>query len=390
MKIVFVSNFYNHHQSELAKNFFRLTNGEYYFIETEPIEKERTKMGWGEKVTPSYVKQSYTSAEDYKRCQSLIDLADVVIYGSAPESMIKNRLKSGKLTFKYSERMYKEGFKWYEQPLRFIKNNLRGWSKKNHYLLCASAYSYADFQKTFNFTDRAFKWGYFPAVKKYENIEKLIADKTPVSILWVARLIELKHPDVSIRIAKRLKQAGYKFRLSLIGNGELDGEIRELIKSEGVEDCVTMLGAMNPDEVRLYMEKSQIFLFTSDFNEGWGAVLNESMNSGCAVVASHAIGSVPYLIEDGKNGLIYKNGDLDDLYNKVKYLLDNTEKREEIGKNAYETLKTTWNAEVAAERFVNLVSKLYKGENIEDLYKNGPCDKAEILKNNWYKKNEYI
>lgn len=135
MKIVFASNFYNHHQSELAKNLFRLTNGEYYFIETEPIEEERTKMGWGENVTPSYVKQSYTSAENYNECQSLIDSADVVIYGSAPESMIKNRLKAGKLTFKYSERFYKEGFKWYEQPLRFIKNNLRGWNKNNHYLL---------------------------------------------------------------------------------------------------------------------------------------------------------------------------------------------------------------------------------------------------------------
>lgn len=51
---------------------------------------------------------------------------------------------------------------------------------------------------------------------------------------------------------------------------------------------------MKASEVRSYMEKADIYLFTSDFNEGWGAVLNESMNSGCAVVASHAIGSVPF------------------------------------------------------------------------------------------------
>ncbi len=50
-----------------------------------------------------------------------------------------------------------------------------------------------------------------------------------------------------------------------------------------------MLGAMSPDKVRAYMERADVFLFTSDFNEGWGAVLNESMNSGCAVVASHAM-----------------------------------------------------------------------------------------------------
>ena len=80
-----------------------------------------------------------------------------------------------------------------------------------------------------------------------------------------------------------------------------------MIREKKLEDCVHMLGAMSPDEVRKHMEQANIFLFTSDRNEGWGAVLNEAMNSGCAVVASHAIGSVPYLIKNGNNGYIYEN-----------------------------------------------------------------------------------
>ena len=83
-----------------------------------------------------------------------------------------------------------------------------------------------------------------------------------------------------------------------------------------------MLGAMPPEEVRRHMEKADIYLFTSDFNEGWGAVLNESMNSGCAVVASHAIGSVPFLIKNGENGLIYENGNQLDLEKQVLRLLE--------------------------------------------------------------------
>lgn len=385
MKFVFVSNFYNHHQSELSRTFYKLTNGSYYFIETAPIEEERTKMGWGQKELPDYVKKSYISESNRVECQNMIDTADVVIYGSAPEEMIQNRLTQGKLTFKYSERMYKCGFKWYEQPLRFIKNYCRGWCKKNHYLLCASAYSYADFQKTFNFTDRAFKWGYFPAVKNY-NIEELVNDKDAALILWTARFIDWKHPEIPVLIAEKLKQAGYHFKLNLIGNGVMESEIAEMIKNKNLEDCVSMLGAMKPEEVRRHMEKSQIFLFTSDFNEGWGAVLNESMNSGCAVVASHAIGSVPYLIDDGENGLIYQNGDIDDLYNKVKFLLDNPERCKELGVNAYKTLTSTWNAELAAERFLNLATKLLNNEDVNELYSDGPCSKSEILKNNWYKK----
>lgn len=108
------------------------------------------------------------------------------------------------------------------------------------------------------------------------------------------------------------------------------------------------------EEVRRYMEQSEIFLFTSDYNEGWGVVLNESMNSACAVVASHAIGSVPFLLNDGENGFICKNGDEDDLFNKVKFLLDNPEKRKEMSLNAYKTMAETWNAENAVKNFMDL------------------------------------
>ena len=48
--------------------------------------------------------------------------------------------------------------------------------------------------------------------------------------------------------------------------------------------------------------------------EGWGAVLNEAMNSGCACIASHAIGSAGFLIEHGENGFVYRDGDMDDFY----------------------------------------------------------------------------
>jgi len=82
------------------------------------------------------------------------------------------------------------------------------------------------------------------------------------------------------------------------------------------------------------------------------------MNSGCAVVASHAIGSVPFLIKHNENGLIYKNGDLDDLYIKVKYLIDNPQKQEDIGREAYSTIVDLWNAEVAAEKFIKICRML--------------------------------
>ena len=165
--------------------------------------------------------------------------------------------------------------------------------------------------------------------------------------------------------------------MSIIGNGEMEPQLRTMIESKGLSDCVEMLGAMPPEKVREYMEKADIFLFTSDFNEGWGAVLNESMNSGCAVVASHAIGSVPFLIKDGANGLIYRNGDQQDFEQKVLKLLKHPELRTEIGKKAYQTLEKTWNAETAANRFLQLCDGLDKGEPA--YFEEGPCSCADRI-----------
>ena len=385
MKIVFVSNFYNHHQKPLADALYSIIGNEYYFIETQRISNERLKMGWGGDERPSYILQSYTDDAARKECQNIIDSADVVIYGSAPYHMFKTRLKAGKLTFKYCERPYKTGVPVWKLPLHILRAQKNYAQFKNLYVLCASAYAPADFSKMLSFIGKTYKWGYFTEVKTYEDIDSVINEKIPCSILWVSRFISLKHPEIPVKIAKRLKNEGYNFKIGMIGNGELEGSTKALIESEGVSDFVEMLGSMTPESVREHMEKSEIFLFTSDRNEGWGAVVNESMNSACAVVANSAIGSVPFLINDGENGYMYKDGDIDNLYSKIKYLLDNPDERKRISKNAYETMVTEWNAENAAKKFVELCQKMLAGEYKPFPYENGVCSKAEMLKDGWYK-----
>lgn len=387
MTVVFASNFFNHHQKPFCDAMYALIGNEYYFIETEPISVERLSMGWGGDEKKDYVKQNYINAEAKIECQKLIDQADVVILGHAPYDLIKTRLENGKLTFKYSERKYRSGTPYIKLPKHFLINYNKYIKHKSCYLLCASAYTSADFAKTFTFKNKAYKWGYFTELKKYPDIDKLINAKRPASILWVARLIGLKHPEKAIEVARRLKVEGFDFELNIIGNGELEEKLKSDIERLGLSDRVKMLGAMRPEEVREHMEQSEIFLFNSDKNEGWGAVLNESMNSGCAVVASHAIGSVPFLINDGKNGFIYKDSSIDDLYSKVKYLLKNPEERRVMGKNAYVTMNQEWNAENAARKFLVLAEKILAGEKHPFPYANGVCSKADIISDNWVYKN---
>ena len=157
-------------------------------------------------------------------------------------------------------------------------------------------------------------------------------------------------------------------------------KIADMIVNNGLSDCVFMRGSMSPDKVRAYMEQSEIYLFTSDRQEGWGAVLNESMNSACAVVANSAIGSVPFLIKHGENGYMYQDGGVDALYANAKMLLDHAEDRKRVAKNAYLTMVEEWNAENAAEKFVILCEKMLAGEYKPFPYDSGICSKAEILK----------
>ena len=155
-------------------------------------------------------------------------------------------------------------------------------------------------------------------------------------------------------------------------------EIKRLIDKEGLNDRVYLLGPMPPEEVRKHMEQANIYVFTSDYVEGWGAVLNEAMNSGCACIASHAIGSAGFLIKDNSNGLIYENNNIDDLYEKTLMLIKDREYCKKLGINAYKTITNTWNAKVAAERFLILAKALEEGKDTP--FVEGPCSKAIPIK----------
>ena len=377
MKIVFVSNYYNHHQAPISNSFFERTHHQYLFIETEKMDEERIQLGWGGTLKPDYVAYYGDDEGTKKRCEKAVFDADAVIIGSAPEFLIKKRLEAGKLVFRYSERPLKKGFELYKYPYRFIKWHMANRKRYNVYMLCASAYTASDYAKFGLFKNRCFKWGYFPEVKHYSDIERIIENKQKNSILWVARFLDWKHPEIPVILAKHLKDDGYAFTLKMIGVGPEKEKTERLANDLGLLDEIQFLGSMSPDDVRKHMEESKIFVFTSDRNEGWGAVLNEAMNSGCAVVANKAIGSVPYLINDGANGFTY-NGSLDELYSKTKCLLDRADMAKAFGLKAYETMIETWNAETAAKRFISLCESLLTEDNI--IYTElGPCSRADMI-----------
>ncbi len=378
MKIVFLSNYYNHHQAFLAEAMARQTDGRYRFIETMPMDEERKQLGWSNDNKPDYVLQTYGENADVDSLEKLIFESEYVITAEPWSKLLNRRYKANKVTFHYSERLYKTGC---SLPLLLGKGMKYYWYASRHksmYLLCASAYAAGDYAKTGLYKNRAYRWGYFPEVKEYhldELMQKKRANDKPV-ILWAGRMLALKHAEAAINVAKVLKEKGYSFELQMIGAGEECDKLKAQIAENDLESYVWMPGTMSPMEVRGYMEQANIYLFTSDQNEGWGAVLNESMNSACAVVASGLVGSVPYLMEQGVNGYIYREES--ELVKYVEELLNHRELREKLGRKAYDTMTSLWNADVATERFLKFAGEISDSGSSHLYTDGGPCTKELI------------
>ena len=375
--IVIASNYFNHHQRYLSEALDEMTGHSFFFIETMEMEQERKNMGWGTADIPVYVLQEYDPVQR-KKCRKLIQEADVVIWGSCPYGLILPRLLAHKLTFCYSERIFKEGLSGFGYWGRAIKYGLLYRPpQKNHYLLASSAYASADHARLNLFRDKTLRWGYFPQAITY-SLPQLMTEKNPTTILWAARMIPWKHPEYAIDVAKQLRQWGCDFTMELVGNGELQQEMERLVAKEGLQAQVKLTGACTPEQVRRKMERAAIFLVTSDQNEGWGAVVNEAMNSGCAVVACRGVGAAPFLIESGKNGLLFEVGDPAGLAAQTRFLLEHPRQRQQMGEEAYRTIADTWNSSCAARRLIALSQDLLDGKT-PALPQGGPCSPAPII-----------
>lgn len=380
MKITFYSNYLNHHQLPFCEEMYRMLGDNFKFVAHMPVLSSRLKLGY-EDMNKKYpfVIRAYENDLNRSIAMKLCLDSDVIITGSAPEIYTQTRLKENKLVFRYSERVYKKGI-WRAFSPKGLAKMLQLHTihkNKNMYMLCASAYTAGDFGMIGAYKNKTYKWGYFPENIDY-NIELLIKSKPTekINILWCGRFLDWKHPEKAIYLANKLKNSGYKFNFNIIGTGALEVEIKNLVKRFNLNDCVNLLGAMPHKDVRVYMEKSNIFISTSDYNEGWGAVLNEAMNSGCSVVSSHAVGAAPFLIRNYENGIIYNNKN-DDLFNKVTMLINDKQLREYISRNAYYTIRNTWNGEIAAKSFIELSEQLLNGSDCN--FKDGPCSKAKRI-----------
>ena len=382
MKVTFFSNFLNHHQTPFCDELYSILGDKFTFVSTtEKIPESYLQNGYPDCTGYSYNLKSYKDEISYNRAMQLGIDSDIVIIGSAPKVFTDERIKQNKHTFRYSERFLKTGIGQLLNPsfLRGVLLSHTIYRKKNLYMLCASAYMANDLNLILAYPQKKFKWGYFTKTNELD-IKQIITQKPieKIELLWTSRFISWKHPELAVRLCNELKKKGYNFHLNMIGKGVMLDPIKKLIEKMMLQDCIDILPGMPNSDVHKYMSKANIFLFTSNREEGWGAVLNEAMSNGCAVVASHTIGAVPFLINLEKNGLIYKSGSLVSILRKTEKLMNNISLRNELGINAYYTLRNEWSPERAASNFLKLAKSFLEEEMCH--IDSGPCSAANNIK----------
>jgi len=148
-------------------------------------------------------------------------------------------------------------------------------------------------------------------------------------IIALGRLVREKRYDRLMYIMSRLKNQTWK--LVIVGEGPFRGYIENLIDQYKLNDRVVLLGRKT--NVDKYLAESKIFVMTSD-SEGFPNALCEGMAHGLACISIDCVAGPSDIIDNGNNGILIKDEDLEGFAQELDDLICDENKRNSLGKEA--------------------------------------------------------
>ncbi len=166
-------------------------------------------------------------------------------------------------------------------------------------------------------------------------------------VLYLGRLEEIKGLPYLLRAFQQLMLKDIV--LIIAGDGELRSSLELLARELDIIEQVRFSGYVSPEEAPPYYSLASVFVLPSitmpSGKELWGLVVNEAFNQGVPVIASDAVGAAAGgLVQDGVNGFIFPERDVQALCLALKQLLADHELRLQLGQNARDTI-ATWDYE---------------------------------------------
>lgn len=184
-----------------------------------------------------------------------------------------------------------------------------------------------------------------------EKFQPVSKSSRSIKVIYVARLEKRKGQDLLIEAWSKIKIGGLE--LILVGGGE----------KEGLVDIIKKLNPINPiiftgsvENVLDYLQKSDIAVFPS-YNEGLPLSLLEKMACGLPVIVSN-IDEFKGIIVSHDNGLVYEQGNAQDLTEKIELLIQNPDLRKRLGANARRFVVNNYDLRLLKEEYESVYAEL--------------------------------
>jgi colanic acid/amylovoran biosynthesis glycosyltransferase len=199
---------------------------------------------------------------------------------------------------------------------------------------------------------------------KYSFHERKVRFNEPIKLLTVARLVEKKGIEYSLRSVAKTISSYPNLEYNIIGDGYLREALETLIKELGICEKVKILGWMTQDEIIEFYSNADIFILASvtaanGDQEGQGLVLQEAQAIGIPVLSTIHNG-IPDGVLDGESGFLVAEKDVDALTQKLNYLIENPIKRVEMGKVGRKFIEDYYDNEKLIERLITIYKQMLK------------------------------
>ena len=123
--------------------------------------------------------------------------------------------------------------------------------------------------------------------------------------------------------------------LTLLGGGPLKSELEQYVIDKHLQN-VSFVGQVPNTEIYRYLDDADIMVSSSRFDNMPVSIL-EGFKAGLLVIASN-VGGVPYMIEDGRNGLLFENKNDRQMAEKMIAAIEHPEATIQMIENAYHCL----------------------------------------------------
>ncbi len=213
--------------------------------------------------------------------QTLVELRPDIVHthlfaGDVWGRLAARRLRVPVVTTEHNLNIGEKGLRNF---IRFILRN-----QSDRYAACSEAVA-AYMRRVYRITKPITVIKYGIALNRFASIPPLNPVLSEMRILMLGRLVPQKGFDIGLRALALIKQ--YPWRLKIVGQGPLRGELQTLVDELGLSERVTFVPPTH--QVPELFEQSDVLLMPSRW-EGLGIVAMEAMAAGRLVVANQVDG----------------------------------------------------------------------------------------------------